>query len=249
MKYADFLKNKRVAVIGPSQSSIGCGLGAEIDSYDVVVRLLPSNANLEEMINKNYKDVGSTTDVLYSNFDQLFLSSENTLKVKLQGVKYLNCTRPVSELGSLWEHSKKILDMHDIFYCPVDQVKYHNCSRMLKCSPHKGFSAIMDLLSYEIKELYVVGFSFYKDKASPQWANLNGWEYERYLKDVEQVTRDSERVIEYDNGEESYIRICDWTQETIHNNEKEFLFFKHEILKKDKRVHIADSLKKFFKGG
>lgn len=246
MKYADFLQNKRVAIVGPSKSSIGSGLGSIVDSFDVVVRLLPSNGEIQETIDKNHKDIGSKTDILYSNFDQLLLNPENLSNFKSQGVKYLNCTRPVSELGLLWQHSKNLFDKMDMLYCPVDYEKYCNWSSEIKCSPHKGFCTILDLMSYKVKEIYVIGFSFYKDAATSDWANFNGWGYEKYLQDVQQVERDAEKVIEYCDKEKTYIKIDEWTQESIHNNEKEFLFFKHEILKKDKRVKIADSLKQFF---
>lgn len=246
LNYAEFLKNKRVAIVGPSKSSIGSDLGSVVDSYDVVVRLLPSSGNIQETIDKNYKDVGSKTDILYSNFDQLLLTSENISNFKSQGVRFVNCTRPISELGTIWLHSKNLFDKMGMSYCPVKPEKYYNWSSTIKCSPHKGFCTILDIMSYEVKEIYVIGFSFYKDAATSDWANLNGWGYKKYLQDVEQVERDAEKVVEYYDKEKTYININEWTQESVHNNEKEFLFFKHEILNKDKRVKIAESLEHFF---
>ena len=60
--FKSILNGKTVAIVGPAQYMTGLGLGKEIDSFDVVVRL---NRSCESI--RNYsKDIGSKTDILYS---------------------------------------------------------------------------------------------------------------------------------------------------------------------------------------
>lgn len=60
-KYAEFLRGKRVALIGPSAAYEGSGAGPQLDSYDVVVRLNWGGPVPEALHN----DLGRRTDVLY----------------------------------------------------------------------------------------------------------------------------------------------------------------------------------------
>jgi len=60
--YKEYLKGKRVVIVGPAPSIVGSDQRDLIDSYDVVVRLnraLPVPEHLK-------KDVGTRTDVLYN---------------------------------------------------------------------------------------------------------------------------------------------------------------------------------------
>src|SRR5262245_53939599 len=64
-EYAEFLRDKRVVLVGPGPTVVGTAQGAFIDGHDVVVRLnhaLPIPKAMEA-------DVGSRTDILYHNLD------------------------------------------------------------------------------------------------------------------------------------------------------------------------------------
>ena len=44
---------------------------------------------------------------------------------------------------------------------------YNKISSQVKCRPNTGYIAIFDLLNYDVKELYITGFTFYLDKFMP----------------------------------------------------------------------------------
>ena len=56
------MREKTVALVGPALYMAGVGLGNEIDSHDIVIRL---NRGMEPVSNYS-KDVGTRTDILYS---------------------------------------------------------------------------------------------------------------------------------------------------------------------------------------
>ncbi len=66
---ADFTRmvaGKRVVVVGPARTLVGQGRGAEIDCYDVVVRLNESIVYGASEPSA-YRDVGARTDICYGN--------------------------------------------------------------------------------------------------------------------------------------------------------------------------------------
>jgi len=237
MNYSDFLKNKRIALIGPSQSVEGSLMGNYVDSYDIVVRMIrPSNPTF--LIPDRLKlDIGTKTDVVYSNFD---IPNCPDLKyfnyLKKQGVKYINSTRPVQEIP-IYSHIKNHIISSGMLYNNPPIEKYNKWSSKLKSSPHSGFCILLDILSFDIKELYILGYSFHKDSCIEEWLLQNTWDRNRYDNDIKQLNNDGDNVSDADN-------INSWNQEYTHNNDKEFIFFKKEIMIKDKRVNIDDSMKK-----
>lgn len=237
MNYSDFLKNKRIALVGPSQSVEGALMGDYIDSCDVVVRMIrPSNPTF--LIPDRLKlDIGTRTDVVYSNFDIPScpdLSYFNYLKS--QGVKYINSTRPIQEIP-IYPLIKNNIMSSGILYNNPSIEKYNGWSNKLKSSPHSGFCVMLDILSFDIKELYILGYSFHKDSCIDEWISHNGWNKKAYDNDIKQINNDGDNVSDTDD-------INNWNQEYIHNNNKEFIFFKKEIMIKDKRVNMDDSMKK-----
>lgn len=238
MDYFKFLQNKRVALIGPSQSVEGSLKGTHIDSYDVVVRMIrPSNPTF--LIPDRLKlDIGTKTDVVYSNFDIPNCPDLNYFNyLKKQGVKYINSTRPVQEIP-IYPHIKNNIISSGMLYNNPPIEKYNKWSSKLKSSPHSGFCILLDILSFDIKELYILGYSFHKDSCIEEWLLQNTWDRNRYDNDVKQVMNDGDKVFETDD-------INSWNQESIHNNIKEIIFLKKEIMMKDKRVNIDNSIQKF----
>ena len=60
-EYFDYLKDKRVIIVGPAGYMENSYRGEMIDKYDVIVRM-----NLASPVPpERYKDIGSRTDVLY----------------------------------------------------------------------------------------------------------------------------------------------------------------------------------------
>lgn len=241
MEYRDFLKNKRVAVVGPSLSIEGCGSGKLVDSYDVVVRMVRPRTTTEIIPPRLFNDIGVKTDVIYSNFDEsipLQISCAYLEQIKDRGVMYFNSTLPVQLIAQYPTYDQRMKEV-GILSCNVSKAKHEEWSKQVKSSPHSGFCVLLDLLSYSIKELFILGFSFYKDLVISEWLAQNNWSPDRYIKDIEEIWKEGEKVSLNDNSE-------DWKRENTHNNNKELVFFIREILSKDKRVKIDKSLEKFF---
>ena len=235
MEYKDFLKDKKVALIGPSISVEGTKRGGYIDSFDVVVRMIRPRIETELIPARLEKDIGSVTHVLYSNFPPggNTLSNDYMTYLIEQGVRYVNATQPGRD---------RYLNLSpNLLSCGVTKTKDEKWNRELRSRPHTGFSILLDLLSYDIKELYILGYSFYKDSVIEEWLLQNKWARKRYDKDCERVTRKGDVVSDSDD-------VKNWRREPRrHNNAKELIYFKKEILAKDPRVKVDDSMLEFLK--
>ena len=166
--YREFLKNKKIALVGPADYLENSNLGNEIDSFDLVVRI---NRGIE-LIGKYHKDIGQRTDILYSCLieqptnagiiDPVVYSNEYKLK-------YI-CTTPFPKRRFL----SKSIDIHPM----ADKEKFRNLSTLiptriiplkfwrnfskeLETRPTTGYISIFDILEFKPKELKIFGFSFY----------------------------------------------------------------------------------------
>lgn len=63
LTYRDYIAGKRVAFVAPSRYFSGCGNGAEIDGFDVVVR----TNGFHDILDDYAADYGTRCDVLYVN--------------------------------------------------------------------------------------------------------------------------------------------------------------------------------------
>lgn len=160
LEYNNFLKSKRVVLVGPSPSLDNSGKGKFIDSFDIVVRL-----------NKGYPvkgevttDIGSRTDIHYHCFHEsekcggkihYDLMERDNIYVCCPYPKYVN---PFHKDIVRFEQNKKDLRFHSI-----DTNLYLECARKMATRPNSGIGAILDILSHDILELYVTGFTFFKD--------------------------------------------------------------------------------------
>ena len=164
----EYLKNKRVIIIGPSNSLLKKKNRELIDTFDVVVRV---NRGIEPI--KSYSEyIGTRTDILYNCLlehpdnggiiDIEFLKTNN--------LKYIVFHPEVSYEGQATNkipkhiNKKTLQNLNKNFKLNmIDYNKYNTISKQLKCRPNTGFIAIFDLLSYDIKELYITGYTFYLD--------------------------------------------------------------------------------------
>lgn len=164
----EYLKNKRVIIIGPSNSLLKKKNREFIDSFDVVVRV---NRGIEPI--KSYSEyIGTRTDILYNCLlehpdnggiiDIEFLKNNN--------LKYFVFHPEVSYEGQAINkipghiNMKTLQNLNKNFKLEmIDYNKYNTISKQVKCRPNTGFIAIFDLLSYDIKELYITGYTFYLD--------------------------------------------------------------------------------------
>ena len=176
--YADFLKGKKVAIVGPASYPLSLNLGAVIDSYDLVVRV---GRSLEILAN-HPASLGTKADILYNSFirkpDQ---GGEPSLDLfKSHNIKWL-CTAPWDGYGHggpdpSYCNSTSAKRLHPLvderfLKLAFENFSFHIMSResashlnkSLDSRANAGFAAIFDLLSHDIKELFICGYSFYLD--------------------------------------------------------------------------------------
>ena len=167
MKYEDlfreFIEDKVVALVGPAQSILLSNNGELIDKFQVVVRLnkaLP----LPEHLRSN---IGSRTDIIYNSLNITDYPGENRLSTglyKRSGVKFISSSYPMS--GIFKQDIMNYINRYkfDIPFKVFNNSRFEQLEKCLKCRPYTGTCAIADLLSYNIKLLFVTGLDFYQTK-------------------------------------------------------------------------------------
>jgi len=166
-KLSNYLDGKRVVIVGPAACIVDSEQAELINSYDVVVRLnkaLPIPSELK-------KDVGTRTDILYNCMnpgeDCGGVISIKTLRQNK--VKYLiGAYPPIDKIGSTKLRIKKdILEFwaknRNAFpnFCYTDKGYFLKIWKHMRL-PNTGTIAILDLLRFNIKELYITGITFFK---------------------------------------------------------------------------------------
>jgi|ETNvirnome_2_130_1030620.scaffolds.fasta_scaffold36669_2 hypothetical protein len=176
--YKDYVTGKRIAIIGPASYSLSLNIGSMIDSYDLVVRVGRSL----EVLKQHPVSLGKKANILYNSFIRKPDQGGNpTLDLFTEhNIEWL-CTAPWDGYGhghpnpDYCNSTKQIL-LHPL----IDQsfletalrsLSFHIMSResaskinkILSSRANAGFAAIFDLLSYDIKELFICGYSFYLD--------------------------------------------------------------------------------------
>ena len=207
----EYLKGKTVAIVGPAQSIEGSNNGELIDSHDVVVRLNYANIG-------NPKDSGTKTDIVY--YDG---SNHNYDNVTLE---YLICSYPTTEW--FFAHRCLALALHNTDkyknrFKIIDKSLYNSIKTALdpkqKSRPNTGLIAIADLLSYNIKSLFITGLDFYRSSYAKEHPDFGG----QKLKKVKKIFKAG------DNGD-------------CHDPERQFQYFKNKLYR-DPRIKVDDFLK------
>ena len=221
--YSLFLKNKKVAVVGPSKSALYTeNNGLKIDSYDVVVRI---NQGLDLIeLNKNF--FGTKVNILYNSLDYSPDSGGIIHSPKLlnYGIKYI-CS-PYAEYEKF--HNSHIYSndsflnasLHDYFSIRFikkdlyDSIKYGANSRV-----NSGLGTIVDILSFDISELYITGIDFYRS------SYINGYTPSRNRNNTKQEI-------------ETELEINQYNDHLHHNPDRQYLFFKNNLIANDPRIKI-----------
>ncbi len=168
----NFFKGKRVAIIAPSPSVRENPNGDEIDKYDIIVRI---NKNWKYSQDLN-KYVGTRTDIVYNciNPDPECGGTIDFDYVK-SNLKYIAVSIPIihnQHHRDAMFHNNNMINKYRQFvndnnnrvnHYIINKNLYNMYDNILKSRPNTGFMAILDILSYDIKELYIKGFTFFKD--------------------------------------------------------------------------------------
>lgn len=156
----EYLTDKRVILVGPAKTTDGTKLGPFIDDHDVVVRLnhaWPLPTNLAE-------DIGTRTDILYHNLNpkkQRF-RRRDVVQMHADGVKWVISTHPA--VHPRYRRRQRRFRSVSRGLVPLKAVprSVKKTLRPKVGSANGGFVALVDLLRYPIRSLYMTGFSFYE---------------------------------------------------------------------------------------
>ena len=216
----ELLENKKVIIVGPSSYLEGKQLGSFIDSFDIVVRI----NNFYDISNKKLtNDLGKKANIFYYDGSMDNKRFNDYLKLNPQNII---CTYPETEwfFEERCLNNIKVLNKH-FNNSVINSKLYNNLKQKLnpnmKVRPNSGLIAIVDLLKYPLKELYITGIDFYRSSYAsyhPDYGDTN-------LDSIKEIFRKG------DNGD-------------IHDINKQFQYFKNEVCK-DQRINMDNTLKNY----
>ena len=184
------VKDKRVAVVGPSPHLVGTGAGEKIDNYDVVVRM-------NDIVPKNSLrvDYGSRTDIMVHNLGTPWMTG---LKNKIAAfpeeyakLKMVICTAiKADHQHGDWMHAAspkhmdlienfKSINVNDTPFYWIGWRDYMILYQYYRTELYTGTTTLSLLLSYPVKELYVTGMTFHQDGDTNKELYIDGhWDAE-----------------------------------------------------------------------
>lgn len=169
-KYRKYLKGKSVCLVGPAPSILEQEQGERIDSFDEVVRLNKALPLLKE----NEKYYGSKTTILYNclNKDP---ESGGVLHIPYleEEINWLVCPYPNKQPFSQDINYFKSINKNRINFSYFNLEYYNKLEGEMKTRPNTGVLAILDLLSAEIKQLYISGITFFKGGYIKEYRNYS----------------------------------------------------------------------------
>lgn len=212
-------KDKKVIIVGPSSYLEGMENGEFIDSFDLIVRV----NNIHDTNNpKLVRDLGVRTDIIYfdgsmnqSRFQDYINCSPKMLKCTYPETEWFFEDRCKTNISIL----KKHFNIEIVNSKKYNELKY-TLSKDLKVRPNSGLIAIIDLLGFPIKELYITGIDFYRNS---------------YLHHPDHEDWDVDTLRQYlkggDNGD-------------VHDINKQFKFFKN-LKHNESRIKTDKVLKEY----
>jgi len=243
-EFVEFVRNKKVALVGPAKSIQNIEQGKKIDSFDIVCRV--KSFYVQPEMRKFY---GSRVDVLYTDNNEtndvlpgdtlvddgdkrIITMSNESIQLRneiLQNeIKYIVSTYPASE----WFFSRFIQPlsmMANVANIRILPDEPYMSIRKETMRPNGGFSAIIDLVNLPIKELYITGIDFYRSLYKDNYLNS------LYTKST------------IENWEETHDGYTTAGQPDRHNPDLQFKYFKYNIYQKDDRIKVDEKLEFFLK--
>jgi hypothetical protein len=172
----NYLRGKRVAIVGPAPHMRGSSQAALIDSYDVVVRL---NTALPIPTDRQ-SDVGVRTDILYHVLDE---ESGRDIRPLVDGwgLRFI-----VNSYPDIRWYIANTLRMYKAKCCTplrsMSKPVWRQVFSAVRSTPNTGLLGMAELLASDIDELYITGFSFYKGGCDPSYRQESEDEYFDRLK-------------------------------------------------------------------
>jgi len=161
-QYNELLKDKKVIIVGPSPSLEGKGMGEYIDSFDVVVRInkaFPIEKGLES-------DIGSRTDIHYHCLHTHPACGGPVFydEMKLENV-FVSCPygKYISPFHGDITRFENINKKYNLPFHILNSEYYLEIANMVGTRANSGTLTILDLLCYDVKELHITGFTWFRD--------------------------------------------------------------------------------------
>jgi len=179
-EYEEYLRDKRVILVGPATYLIGRNQGEEIDNYDIVVRMNNSLPLPEEY----HKYLGSRTDVLYHGLFSDGFPQES----EKQHWREINLKWIVSKLGKSNSRSlrfEEFIKDIDIKWITTSKVR-REISKYTKKSSSQGTITIVHLLQQPIKYLKVIGCDFYQ---TGYYLGYKGLQDEEQIENIRKINQ------------------------------------------------------------
>ncbi len=170
--FHEFVQNKKVVLIGPSPHLVGSKQGQFIEEHDLVVRMnrgfnIPPN--MEE-------DIGKRTDILYNGLTgQEKIHGIIDVDQLIGKIKWI-CSPNISQGIGLEIENKFLKYLQGrIPFHRIDINLYKSVQNIVHCYLNTGMAALLDLLYYDVREIYITGFTFFR-----RISEKNGFYYSRY---------------------------------------------------------------------
>ena len=168
---SNILNNKRVVIVGPADY---VDLNDKINNYDVIVRV---NKGLSQQGNGK---CGNRTDILYHVVNQ---NKENGGPIDINFNGHIRFTYPILDYDeeTTFKNIGTIRDYFEIYkdneiynhiqkdFSIINKLKYLEMEKILQSRPNSGIAAILDLLTFNIKELYITGFTLFQTNYSKDY--------------------------------------------------------------------------------
>lgn len=184
-EYSNYLNNKSIAIIGPAPS-VKNELFNE-DDYDIIIRI-NKQCKKEDMCNLS-QYIGTRTDILYNclnktsdcggELDINYL--ENNIKYVVCPIKYDNNNKDSRDhmffqafMSNCFYHFH-IRNENRLKFIVIDNEYYDKLDELANTRINTGLLAVMDIMRYNFKKLYVKGFTFFLDGYLLEYRNtING---------------------------------------------------------------------------
>jgi hypothetical protein len=174
-KLNDLVKGKTIAMVGPAPNLQGSAMGEFIDSHDLIFRVGDSPVGFLGQ-NDRCVDYGSRSDVLVHSFNDHDRPQLQQDIQWLRSLKYL-----LQPMVRSYETPRQ-LEWFKMVDVPVHHVPDHHMKSdnhwnkgkpgylydYLGSLPNTGFIGILAMLNYDIKYMYITGYTFYN---MGKWSN------------------------------------------------------------------------------
>ena len=155
MSFAEFVKDKSIALLASSRHLMGMKQREKLEAFDLIIRINRGFPVAENMI----EDISDRTDVLYHLLAVHIASNENDFKQCIGKIQYIISVHHQGEprVDAFKQINRGRIPFECVPFSMIQQVKLQ-----IRKAPNAGIMAITHLLSMPIKSLYLTGFGFYE---------------------------------------------------------------------------------------